>query len=189
MLKFFIATSLLFASASLEAKIETVFEILTFPVPESEGAAWNLAHDEKHELGVAIREWVPANETLAEWSEMISVQYLSINAFVDPPETAEDYLGIFEFKLKQKQPGVSLRVIKGGQDDLIAEWALPYGDKQHEIFRLVWTPNGIHRIAYTRRGEQLMPQESKKWLKCLYDAKVDLYDNPAEAEEEAANKQ
>ena len=155
-------------------------ELFAIPLKGEEAQRWELISDDSHPLGVIVREWIPCGEQLDNWHEMLSAQYMSVNVFVDPPETAEDYLDVFERNLKKRCPGVSWRIVKGGQDDILAEWVLPYGLGQeglieHELFRLLWTPYGIHRIAYTRKGGLIPPQEAREWFSRLNEAEVACY--------------
>ena len=93
------------------------------------------------ELPQVVTEYVPAGETVENWSELITVHSI-IGAAQD--STAEDFIALIRDPLLDYCPSAMWNVIRQSPDELVAEWRTigcvgPFdSDDQYELVRVVW---------------------------------------------------
>ncbi len=145
-------------------------ETAVINLPGDEYLAWKeVLHNVKKEEGVVKR--APLGETLSNWSELISVEYLSnvkwkkrVNESIEP---------LLQHLCKvtiEGHPGkkVTWKVIEHNKTDAIYEWILHEEDNkippQYEISRVFLKKSGIHRVSITRKYQEMEPEVKKKWI-------------------------
>ncbi len=142
--------------------------------PKQEGAApeeqvvvtsdqrkWHVGY-ETEKGGQRIKEFVLPEETLDNWTELVTVQSFP---------GAEKRMTAKEAALRMKQqlnecPNAMWRIIQGGDDELLYEWQTvdcPGWDNQYEVSKLVRGQTAIHRVAYANRKLPIAEETRRQW--------------------------
>lgn len=134
------------------------------------GDEWQLAHHQTGEAGESIAEFIPADETLQDWTEMVTIMYLPIAP--DIPGSRLVYSMVSD--LKQMCRRADWCFIEKGKRDITYEWSVPRPsaqvETQHEIVRFVQLGDGWFRVAYTKKVAKLPEEERERWVAALLSA-------------------
>lgn len=130
---------------------------------------WKQAYKNSNDFG-AIVEFTLKNETVHNWSELVTVQKL-------PPieGTVDQYYRIFMDNLKSTvSPNQAYsRIIKKGDDYLFFEWWISHGIfAQHEWFKLIKSPCFTWILRYTTKNLDQVEKIRDQWEKIVDSAEV-----------------
>lgn len=118
----------------------------------------------------SIIEYVLSNESVANWSELVTVQMFS-----DVPDNAEAFYNRFMELLKQNVgANLQTKVLSKEPDSVLGEWwikGLGQSD-QHEIVRVFKTGNDIVVAHYVVKNLDEMPKHKAIWEEILKNLKV-----------------
>lgn len=153
----------------------TIQEGVKLPISHEALQHWKLAYSVVTPEG-AIFEWIPKDEEIEQWSELVQIQSFVLSK----PQAAENFAKNFLNTLKKDFPAVKANVIQQTKDSVLLEWSLPttISDQvpQSEIARIISTPKGVYRIAYTKKTPTLdTPLDADtrlQWIKRLAEAQV-----------------
>jgi hypothetical protein len=121
-------------------------------------------------------ERIPFNQTPANWSELICIQFIDLSKQPDLIDCGIS--GVVDFIRRATvaaYPGnqVFWNVIQVNKNDIIYEWILPKPYKkiaaQHEIARGFLTQRGFHRVGFTRKNGKMTDRERATWIKLLQE--------------------
>ena len=142
--------------------LETVY------VP-TENSGWKVGYG-TNKLGTTIIEYIPSNESIDNWSKLLTIQLLE-GKNRSPLLFMED----LKTRMQVRCPGSFWNIIKQDSTSTLYEWKIAdCGDNpnQHEIARLLKGNDALHRIAYTAIT-QITETERAKWLKAFSEAYVE----------------
>ncbi len=131
---------------------------------------WVVAHAQDKAGTGNITEFIRGGQTLQNWSEMITIQFLE-NTKTSPA----DFMAQLEKAMRERVPSVNWKVIAGDEESILYEWQFSGVAKQpdqHEIARLLRGNDGLHRVAYTKRGAPLSSEGRMEWIGYLRGAAV-----------------
>src|SRR5438067_4808716 len=120
--------------------------------------------------GATLKEFIPANEDISNWSRMFTIQFLEGEQ--RSPATVMDLL---RSQMRARCPDAKWSVVAQDTASLTYEWSIsncPGQTDQDEVARLLKGNDGVHRIAYVRKTPQLEPTERDVWLKALEQSYV-----------------
>lgn len=143
--------------------LETVF------IPtDSSGWKFGSGSDRK---GRTIAEYVPSNESINNWSKLLTIQFLE-------GERSSPFavMEAIRSRIQARCPGTAWNVIRQETSSVLYEWRIsdcPGNTDQHEIARLLKGNDGIHRIAYVAKVPNIAAAERERWLNALSDAYVE----------------
>lgn len=165
-LSFLFLTAPLAAKATFQASDGFNREQIAFAVEDGLtdwNECWNLPV-----LDYRIVEYIPVGESLDNWSEMVTLQFLN------SVETPENFLALFQEGICSQNESASFEVVESTPDALTWEWRIstpsPGGGVQHELCHLVRAKGGWFRIAYTKKVAKLSSHERSDWLAALQSA-------------------
>lgn len=145
-------------------------------IPDSEQQQWKLAFEEVAENGSWIIEWTPKNEEVTDWSKLIQIQFLPSSQFGGTTISAEDFSKAFLELLKQEFPAIAGTITAVGNNGTLIDWSLPKpaGNEkaQHELARIISTPQGIYRIAFTVKIPAMEKGLKDTWVDRLSKASI-----------------
>jgi len=132
-------------------------------------SGWKIGHQEREKFtNSSIREFIPANETIQNWSKMISIQYISGRK--DNPEV---FMNALKSRMEQQCKNTTWKTISKDKNSILYEWKIsncsPNSD-QHEIARLFLGNDGLHRAAYTEKVKTMPNEIQKEWVNKLSNA-------------------
>lgn len=161
-----IDTNLVEENSNLKTK-----EKLTIPMTDEETKKWAPADTQVLDDGSFVLEWVPANEGVENWSQLLQIQF-----FPEANKTkASDFVSKFLAALKDKFPKNQSKIISQNDDAAIFEWSIPEENgepAQYEIAKVITRDNGIFRVAFTKKTNNISDDQKKEWLKFLTQAKI-----------------
>lgn len=154
---------------------DSIKEGVVIPFPDEElKKDWKLAFSSTPPGGSALFEWIPVDDDINHWHQLVQVQYF---AFTDHVPVVEEFVKKFLEILKKNFPEANAEILQQSKDAVTFEWSIPNMSQgevpQIEIARVISTKNGIHRIAYTKKGIVLDAKEKELWLKRLNNIKVE----------------
>jgi hypothetical protein len=149
--------------------VSTAIEGIATP-GKMEGWKVGSAHDSGRGKGTIV-EFVPATESINNWQHLATIQFMEgVNL---APDAAMLQL---ENSMKIRCPDhTEWRVISEGPHDVIYEWRIhscPGQEGQVEIARIMQGNDGLHRIAYTEKGDAMNLQSREEWMGVLKSAYV-----------------
>jgi hypothetical protein len=119
-----------------------------------------------------LREFIPTDQNIETWSQLICVQYITL--WPEVSET-EDPLGAVVDTIRKTTLAaysgnrVSWNIIEKNKNDIVYEWILhePFRNipAQHEIVRAFRTKNRFYRIGVTRKYSEMNNEERENWIK------------------------
>ena len=127
---------------------------------------WKVGYEERERFSNNnIREIIPQNENIDNWTKMITIQFYSGRK--DDPEKFEKAL---EASMKKRCKETIWKVINKDNKSILYEWSInncaPNPD-QHEISRIFLGNDGLHRAAYTEKVENMQRATHDEWVKRL----------------------
>lgn len=147
--------------SSCATTLETVY------IP-AENAGWKQGYA-VNKSGVTLIEYIPANESIENWSRIFTIQFLQ-GMRESTSTTAKTLRSI----MLKNCPNTQWEVITEESLSVTYErktLACKGGD-EYEIARLLKGNDGIHRISYTAKNP-IPEAERNKWLKALAEAYVE----------------
>lgn len=151
-------------------------ESVSLPVDQRDRWQWGTNRTDFDE---AITESVPKGQSLNNWREIITFQYYSsqrrrFTRFGDM-NTISARLKEKEWVLNSACPNSSFEILNAGSEDTVYSWRTSGcngHEAQFEFARFVRTSNGIHRIAYAKKGAGYTDEEKRRWLKIINAATI-----------------
>ena len=146
----------------------TQLETATFRAPDDSGK-WKAAGGSDRR-GRTIAEFVPQNESIDNWSRLLTVQFIERQG-VSPVE----FMTQLRATMQNRCPGTAWRIVQQDSTSVLYEWSIAgcgANPDQHEIARLLKGNDGIQRIAFTRKGAELEPNEREQWVRTFSEAYV-----------------
>lgn len=120
--------------------------------------------------GRTVAEFIPPNEVISNWSRILTIQF-----FEGDRESPAQVMGNLHRILQSTCPDVKWDVLSGSDTSITYRWSVVKcsgQDDQIEIARLLRGNDGIHRIAYARKGTHLAPGEGEDWVEVFSKAYV-----------------
>jgi len=119
----------------------------------------------------SIREFLPADESINQWRHLATIQFLE--GARNSPRAAMDDL---ERTMNARCPGkTDWSIVSDDPHSVVYEWRIhgcPGQDNQSEIARMMQGNDGLHRIAYSEKGDSMDPANRALWLHTLQTAYV-----------------
>lgn len=121
----------------------------------------------------SLAEYVPRDESVQKWNELLSVQRL----YPKQQATPEQMMKEIKQNLQKANPNVDFKALLVEEGDVLFHWR-DKGDKsqnrppQHEIVRLVAGEKDVHRLAYARRVAQIPTNDARAWIEHLRGAQL-----------------
>ena len=120
-----------------------------------------------------ITEYWPVGESPRSWTRLATVQFLEGDR-----HTAREAME--ELRSRMRARGgegvvVSWEVIAEDETSLTCEWSIqgsPDHEDQVELARLLEGRDGLHRVAFTRKGAAFPEEERARWIEALAGARV-----------------
>jgi len=140
----------------------------TVSVPaQSDG--WKMGYGNERR-GRTILELIPTNESISSWSRMLTIQFLE--GMRQPPRAVMTSL---EAEMRSRCPNALWNVIAEDATSITYQWSISNcggQPDQIELARLLKGNDGVHRVAYVRKGTAFDPSERETWLTALSNAYV-----------------
>ena len=118
-----------------------------------------------------IVELVPTSESIDKWQQLGTIQFLE-----GQHGTPRSLMDALETTMKTRCPGrTDWRVVFEEPHSVTYEWRIhscPGQDNQTEIARILQGNDGLHRIAYTEKGDTMKPENREFWMQVLTKAYV-----------------
>ena len=147
----------------------SVTEGVIIPIPKEElSKNWIEAYKVLAPNGAWVLEYIPKNEDINSWSQLIQIQFLPQSLYGNHALPASVFAKAFSDSLKEKFPSVTSTVTAQHDNNVLIEWSLPKdenGEKaQHELAEIISTPEGIYRVAFTKKGSMMEADLKKVWV-------------------------
>jgi hypothetical protein len=120
-----------------------------------------------------ILELVPLNETVNNWSQMLTVMFASNSILNANSRKALTSLQTYKnFLSKEYGERFTMKIYQAIENDVIYEALIPFEKPgaEHEIVRIIRSYEGLHRISYSKRGSHMDEKTKEKWLKYILEA-------------------
>ena len=120
--------------------------------------------------GTTLAEFIPENESISNWSRLFTIQFLE-----GTHETPQSVMGKLQSEMLARCPNATWKVFTQDTSSVTYQWGIsncPGQSDQIEVARLLQGNDGVHRIAFTRKGEQFQPGERESWLSAFSNAYV-----------------
>ena len=158
----------------LAAACETPVETVVVPFP----TGWKVGHELDLGAGLGTMEaWIPTDENIEDWSEIISIQLLEE---LQGRRVDELVAQIFADQ-KARYAHVDTAVIEEDEWSVLYELfqhdSPPHPD-QHEVARMIEGNMGIHRVSYLRKGPRMSDEEREIWVGLLRRSFVEVKGEP-----------
>jgi hypothetical protein len=123
-------------------------------------------------LTTGVKTFVgPTSESIDKWQQLSTIQFLE-----GQHGTPRSLMDALETTMKTRCPGhTDWRVIFEEPHSVTYEWRIHSctgQDNQTEIARILQGNDGLHRIAYTEKGDSMKPENREFWMKVLNKAYV-----------------
>jgi len=110
----------------------------------------------------SIREFIPENESINNWSKMITVQFKSGRK--DSPKL---FMETLKISMEKQCKNTIWKIIKKNNNSILYEWRISnceHHSDQHEIARLLRGNDGLHRTAYTEKIKEISTMKRQEWI-------------------------
>jgi hypothetical protein len=157
-------------------------EILMLKLSNNEAAHWQ-SISRFVTLTEGIVEYIPSNQTSADWVDLIAIQYFDLShkkLKTDPMDEILDPMDEILDLMKQTtltsypDSQVTWNLIEKKRGEAIYEWILhsKSGEipPQHEIVRIFYHMNSVHRIGFTHKNEIINANDRNKWIQLLSES-------------------
>ncbi len=175
---FFLAVITLANCASLNASVEDFYlpkETLLLKLPDNESENWKpIARHAATMQGIV--EYIPSKQVKENWEDLIAFQYFEVSKKFSRKNPIDEILSLLKKTTIDKYPGskVTWNVIEKKQGEAIYEWILhsQHGKipPQHEIVRIFYRNNFVHRIGFTHLNEVINSDLRSKWIQLLSES-------------------
>ena len=158
---------ILFITALVLAGCATTLETVYVP---AENKGWKVGSGVNRATATLV-EFIPSDESIANWSRMFTIQF-----FEGERESPQRVMTSIQALTTAKCPGTMWNVVTADALSVTYEWRVsgcPGQLDQVELARLLRGNDGVHRIAYVRRGAVLDSSERDKWLAAFANAYVE----------------
>lgn len=141
-------------------------------VTEQQLAGWKVGsqHDSGRGKGTIV-ELVPVAESIDAWRHLGTIQF-----FEGERRSPETIMAAMESTMRSRCPNTTeWRVISAEPHSIVYEWRIHScvgQDDQSEISRILEGNDGLHRIAYTEKSENMDPSNRAFWMAALQKAYV-----------------
>jgi hypothetical protein len=111
-------------------------------------------------------EWVPTGETVANWTELFTVQRI----MGETDHGADAFAAKHLKALQEDCPNLEGSILKSSYQSTTYEWKVKgceNTDSQHELSRSILSGDYMFRISYSRKGDALSPDVRTKWISVL----------------------
>jgi uncharacterized protein len=144
-------------------------EFCSLIIPVEEWENWKIGNEQKSPMEYLL-EFVPLNETVDNWSQIITVSFMSNKILNKTSRTALSAMKTIT-KLMRQQHGdrFKLNILRATDDDTLYETFMP-NPSEHTIDRLIKTSKGIYHLSYTIKGSFKDEKTKEKWLKSIQEA-------------------
>lgn len=153
---------------------QTSYEGIELPIPAQElDTKWKYAYGALNPDGPSIFEWIPAGEDIDHWTQLIQIQFIPLpNSHL----TSQEFADLFIAQLKKELPEVEAQILQKLPDGVVLEWKLAKEANgqvpQDEIAKIMISPSGIHRIAFTIKVPSMDESLRKTWIERISKAKL-----------------
>jgi len=145
----------------------TVLETVYVPAQNS---GWKVGSG-NNRPGSTLVEFIPAGESISSWSRMFTIQFLE-----GTRESPRAVMSSLQAQAQSHCSGVHWAIVSEDTASITYQWSIfncPGQPDQIEIARLLKGNDGVHRIAYVRKGTQFEQGESESWLSAFSKAYVE----------------
>jgi hypothetical protein len=141
-------------------------------VTEQNLAGWKAGNQRDLGRGKGtIVELIPVSESIDKWQHLATIQFLE-----GEHRTPQLLMETLERSMRTRCPAsAGWRVIKEEPHSVTYEWGIHScagQENQTEISRILQGNDGLHRIAYTEKGDTMTPENREFWMKVLGKAYV-----------------
>lgn len=131
---------------------------------------WKKDYEQKAQEA-AIIEFTLENESVQNWSELVTIQkFIPLNIAV------EDYYKEYLKLLKQSvNPStVDSKILSQDENSIFFEWWIDDQgpNAQHEWFKLFKSPNAYYAFRYTTKKMDKIGKAGESWKKIISDSKL-----------------
>lgn len=131
---------------------------------------WKLGYEANNQ-NMSIKEYVPDNETVDNWTELFTIHsYYNIAVAVDK------YYDAFINELQKMVPDnkIDHRIIKKDDHSLLGEWWIQDNspNAQHEWLRVITDGHDVVVLRYTTRKSGNLESDRKIWEEILSNARL-----------------
>ena len=128
-----------------------------------------------------IREIIPKEDDIKNWSKIVTIQYIDGKSNVPPNEFVTALIG----DIKKACPDAEWEIIESNTRSIIYEWytkacKTPASKSnpnihtpQHEVARVIFGNEGIHKVSYNEKTKSLSPATREKWISNLREVKLE----------------
>ena len=123
----------------------------------------------QHDLGAGkgtIIELIPAGESIDRWKHLSTIQFLE-----GAHQTPRALMDALESSMMARcASGTHWKLIAEEPHSVTYEWGIhscTAQDDQNELARILQGNDGLHRIAYTEKGETMNPENREFWMGVL----------------------
>jgi len=144
----------------------TTFETVYVP---AENKGWQVGSG-TNRPGEKLVEFVPTEESISNWSRMFTIQFLEGTR--DSPQKVMEAL---QARMRAHCRDAQWATISQNASSVTYQWSVSNCAGQMdqiEIARLLSGNDGVHRIAFVRKGLDFAPGEKEKWLEAFSKAYV-----------------
>jgi len=127
-----------------------------------------------------LREFIPIKDSIDNWSKLITIQYIDGQSNVPP----KAFVTILIDQIKKTCPDAEWNIIESSARSIMYEWhtkaCKPPANKsdpniytpQHEVSRIIFGNDGIHKVSYNEKTSNLNPAIREKWISNLRESKL-----------------
>jgi len=150
-------------------------ELYIVNLPDDARITWKIGAYQKKNCEY-IFEYIPLNEEIGSWSQILTVSFVSNQTLNEESKTALGAMASMKRKLANYfDDRFELNVLQRAENDVVYESFIP-GDEnlgaEFDIVRLIKTSNGLHRISYARKGVDIEEDEKRKFLRIIQGASL-----------------
>lgn len=130
---------------------------------------WKKAHEQRIK-DESIVEWIPADQTLNDFTEMVSFTTFDLSKQKNRPKSARDFQEYLRKATISAYPGskVKWNNIKQSLNDVTYEWQLlnKYKDvvPQHEITRMTLDGMKLNQVTYIKKVPEIDAKTREEWI-------------------------
>ena len=145
--------------------------------------SWNIAYQKDFGVGRGtIREFLPKGEKIRKWKHLATIQFIEGESL-----SPKEFMETLKVKMTKRCKETKWNIINETKYTITYEWSIQSCKKnkdQHEIARILQGNDGLHRIAYTEKKNEMDINNKKFWLSVFHDAYVakGSPDNPVNME-------
>lgn len=131
--------------------------------------AWKAVWGE-HKNAITTIEYVPVGQTINQWNELITSQFIPGLSDVSPQEFAHRFLA----DLKKSGVVYTSKIIDKQKTYLILEFQVqqPSNLQQNELQKIVKTDEGIYVLHYAVKKSDMGDKQRQAWLKNLQNSSL-----------------